>query len=224
MNYALIEELLKQIKSKSNPAIEKHLATGKIEYTFDEFDFAQMHFLDSEGKPHREGGPAVFYGWFGENYPDHEAWFLHGKPHRIDGPAVSDKNREDWFLEGIAHRIGGPAHTYVDYNGKTISQKWIHHGKPAQTGDYNWFYYGAKHWQDEEQRLHRTDGPAIIHENGRKEWFIEGKRHREDGPALIQANGKQKFYLHGKLYKTIEDFELNNAKPTNELTTITFKP
>ena len=32
--------------------------------------------------------------------------------------------------------------------------------------------------------IHSEDGPAIIHDNGTKEWRVEGKYHRLDGPAI----------------------------------------
>lgn len=31
---------------------------------------------------------------------------------------------------------------------------------------------------------HREDGPAIIHLNGDKLWYIENECHRLDGPAV----------------------------------------
>ena len=36
---------------------------------------------------------------------------------------------------------------------------------------------------------HREDGPAVIHSNGIKEWYLNGKQHREDGPALEYPDG-----------------------------------
>lgn len=45
-------------------------------------------------------------------------------------------------------------------------------------------------------RLHRYDGPAVIHSNGDTEWFQYGKRHRLNGPAVVM-NG---FYQYGLLH------------------------
>ena len=47
-------------------------------------------------------------------------------------------------------------------------------------------------------KLHREDGPAIIHADGSQEWYINNKLHREDGPAIIYANGSQEWWLNGK--------------------------
>lgn len=50
-------------------------------------------------------------------------------------------------------------------------------------------------------RIHREDGPAYIHINGRKEWWLEGKVHRIDGPAVESSNGEKFWYYYGKFIK-----------------------
>ena len=47
---------------------------------------------------------------------------------------------------------------------------------------------------------HREDGPAIIFNNGKKEWWINGKRHREDGPAIEFPTGDEMWALEGRYY------------------------
>ena len=42
-------------------------------------------------------------------------------------------------------------------------------------------------------QLHRTDGPAVVHKSGNKEWYINGKLHREDGPAIDYIDKKSWF-------------------------------
>ena len=37
--------------------------------------------------------------------------------------------------------------------------------------------------------LHCEDGPAIILDSGRKDWYVNGGRHRNDGPAVELAEG-----------------------------------
>ena len=52
--------------------------------------------LNVEGKPHREGGPAI------ENVDGHKAWYRNGKPHRVGGPAVEFADRSKaWYLYGV---------------------------------------------------------------------------------------------------------------------------
>jgi hypothetical protein len=50
-------------------------------------------------------------------------------------------------------------------------------------------------------KFHREDGPAVIFNNGRQEWWIEGKRHRINEPAVISADGRQEWYFEGKLHR-----------------------
>lgn len=49
--------------------------------------------------------------------------------------------------------------------------------------------------------LHRTNGPAVIKHNCEK-WYLHGKLHRTNGPAVIDNDGDQYWYLHGKLHRT----------------------
>ena len=54
---------------------------------------------------------------------------------------------------------------------------------------------------------------VIVHVNGDKYWYIDGKRHREDGPAIEYANGYKYWYLNG-----VEVTEDNVMNPGKELT------
>jgi len=47
--------------------------------------------------------------------------------------------------------------------------------------------------------LNRKNSPAILFEDGSKEWWANGKLHREDGPAVIY--NKYTEFLHFNLYK-----------------------
>lgn len=53
--------------------------------------------------------------------------------------------------------------------------------------------------------LHRNNGPAVIHNNGNKEWWINGERHRDDGPAIENESAstsiKYEWFNHGKLHR-----------------------
>jgi len=51
-------------------------------------------------------------------------------------------------------------------------------------------------------RYHREDGPALIHDDGRLEWFLNGIPHREDGPARLWKNGSEEWISHGKYHRT----------------------
>lgn len=48
--------------------------------------------------------------------------------------------------------------------------------------------------------LHRDDGPAVIFNTGREEWYQHGKLHRNNGPAVIDKrvpNNFQIYYQNG---------------------------
>ena len=60
---------------------------------------------------------------------------------------------------------------------------------------------GTKEWCLND-KLHRTDGPAIERADGTKEWFLNGNRHRTDGPAYEDADGTKAWWLNDKLHRT----------------------
>ena len=60
---------------------------------------------------------------------------------------------------------------------------------------------GNKFYYNDNNELHREDGPAIERANGSKEWLINGKYHREDGPAIEYANGNKFWYIDGKRHR-----------------------
>ena len=57
---------------------------------------------------------------------------------------------------------------------------------------------GRKEWWVDGKR-HRLDGPAIEDDDGSKEWWVDGKQHRLDGPAFEYANGYKAWFVDGKL-------------------------
>ena len=46
---------------------------------------------------------------------------------------------------------------------------------------------------------HREDGPAIEHNNGDREWYLDGELHRDGGPAIEYQDGEQYWYHYGEL-------------------------
>ncbi len=59
---------------------------------------------------------------------------------------------------------------------------------------------GTKRWLLNE-KLHRTDGPAVEYSNGTKRWYLNGKRHRTDGPAVERADGSKFWYVNDKPHR-----------------------
>lgn len=56
-------------------------------------------------------------------------------------------------------------------------------------------------WRNDEGELHREDGPAMVCENGSKDWYWNGKLHREDGPATECGNGYKAWFLNGQRHR-----------------------
>lgn len=63
-------------------------------------------------------------------------------------------------------------------------------------------YDEEKRWYDEEHRLHRVGGPAVMRANGDVEFWHHGRLHRMAGPAIIRANGCRRWMVHGRLHRT----------------------
>jgi hypothetical protein len=61
--------------------------------------------------------------------------------------------------------------------------------------------FGDKIWYNENDELHREEGPAVECSDGSKEWCINGKYHREDGPAIECADGSKEWWINGKLHR-----------------------
>jgi len=60
---------------------------------------------------------------------------------------------------------------------------------------------GTKEWYLNGER-HREDGPAVECADGSKYWCLNGKRHRTDGPAIECADGSKYWCLNGKRHRT----------------------
>ncbi len=56
-------------------------------------------------------------------------------------------------------------------------------------------------WRDDDNQLHRDDGPAEIWPDGTKQWYQHGKHHRDGGPAVIRWDGTQEWYQHGEYHR-----------------------
>ena len=76
---------------------------------------------------------------------------------------------------------------------------------------------GSKFWYQDD-KLHRTDGPAIEYANGGKFWYQDDKLHRTDGPAVEYADGDKRWYIEGKEYTKGEFDAIVNAPKVKELT------
>lgn len=147
--------------------------------------------LDSDGKFHREDGPAYIKEGMVEK------WYRHGQLHREDGPARTwgsnayGSTNKEYYLEGQ----------------KLSLKEWVQERlKVVPTGvkHVNDLLNTIKYYSivDEEVVLHNEVGPAYIGPDGTKVWWICGKMHREDGPAIVGGgNANSYYYLNGECMK-----------------------
>ena len=61
------------------------------------------------------------------------------------------------------------------------------------------FHNGRYELTNNNGKLHRDGGPAVICLDGRRYWYQNGLRHRYDGPALVYPDGRQYWYWNGAL-------------------------
>jgi len=194
-------------KRWKNSKGDYHREDGPAVETFE----GDKHWLVN-GKRHREDGPAV------ERANGNKEWWLNGELHREDGSAVEyTSGYKAWYLNGEIHRTDGPAVEASDgrkeywLNGKSLTeQQFIEKtsnpktvNKANKKSDSTMIVdeYGTNWWRNKENKLHRTDGPAVIKKDGYKSWWINGKKHREDGPAIERPDGTKFWYIEGKTHR-----------------------
>jgi hypothetical protein len=57
---------------------------------------------------------------------------------------------------------------------------------------------GTINYRNADGELHNPHGPAMVHADGSKSYWINGQRHNENGPAIVWANGYKLYYINGK--------------------------
>ena len=59
---------------------------------------------------------------------------------------------------------------------------------------------GNKFWYNDKGEFHREgDLPAVEFSNGTKYWVLNGCLHRENGPAVEHADGRCEWWVDGEL-------------------------
>jgi hypothetical protein len=59
------------------------------------------------------------------------------------------------------------------------------------------YSHSTRFWFNDNNELHRTDGPAAEWANGDREWWVNGLLHRADGPAIEWEDGDREWYFNG---------------------------
>ena len=63
-----------------------------------------------------------------------------------------------------------------------------------------YFSSGTKYWLNQNDQLHRLDGPAVEYSSGYKAWYQDDQLHRLDGPAVEYSNGDKIWCIEDKNY------------------------
>jgi hypothetical protein len=185
-------------------------------------DGTQKHYVD--GKLHNDLGPA-------EIRPNGtELFYRNGKLHR-DGnlPAMIGRGgTKKYAVNGKYHRVGGqPA---IVWSKSPYAQEWWLNGEIKSVlkrdGTQEWYAPGAT--EREEGRLHREDGPAVVHPNGRQEFWLDGVQYRNQvawEDALLHRNNSQEQILDRELidedpidaYETTETTQVSRKKEKKKM-------
>lgn len=151
-----------------------------------------------EDKLHCEDGPAV------EHLDGHREWYIDGLLHRVNGPAIEFADGDKhWYAKGVRHREDGPAIVqasggkfwYID--GKRLTQQEFNTIIKQPESTITLEENSEQKWRNANGQLHRIDGPAVVHLDGSKAWYVNGLRHRTDGPAIEYANGNKEYFIKG---------------------------
>ena len=78
-------------------------------------------------------------------------------------------------------------------------QGWVR-SEATSTADDSVEFRKSRDWYDSDGQFHREDGPARIHTDSKREWFVHGLKHREDGPA-VEWDGNCEWWLNGSLHR-----------------------
>lgn len=195
---------------------------------------------------------------------EEQRWYKYGRPHRDDNkPAIVNTvtGVSEWFVGGRRHREDGPAW----YNEKTGECKFWLDGSPFTNSEYenrnphktivtddpSTVVYGKVEKRNKETdqiimtskllngKLHCVTGPAVTHENGDVEYWINGKQYSEKDFFLVTKqnyyqnawsshdlrgytgwayyNGHTRYYKNGKLdTPPVKDEEIPTYEQWNE--------
>ena len=75
---------------------------------------------------------------------------------------------------------------------------------------------GPKRWYNDMGELHRVGKPAMIYKNGSEYWLQNNKYHRTDGPAIIvRPSGTKYWFINGKQIDPIPNIIIKLRKKLN---------
>tara|TARA_R110002153_G_scaffold112287_1_gene254353 strand:- start:352 stop:738 length:387 start_codon:yes stop_codon:yes gene_type:complete len=61
---------------------------------------------------------------------------------------------------------------------------------------------GTITYRNADGNFHNTGGPAVVHADGCKWYYINGKRHNANGPAVVYSDGSKRYYINDQLHNS----------------------
>lgn len=111
-----------------------------------------------------------------------------------DEPALITEKCKIWYKNGLKHRDGDkPAMVFDD--GTNV---WFKNGLQHRDNDKPAVVYftGTSEWWFND-KFHRKNGPALIEPGFCVSYFQNNKPHRTDGPAIELINGVKLWFIDG---------------------------
>ena len=67
----------------------------------------------------------------------------------------------------------------------------------VETGEH-----GTVTYRNASDQRHNPNGPAVVHADGCKWYYINGKRHNANGPAVVYSDGSKRYYINDQLHNS----------------------
>lgn len=61
-----------------------------------------------------------------------------------------------------------------------------------------WKHSSARWCSELNGLIHNSLGPAVVYDDGSKQWCVNGELHRLEGPAVEYADGDKEWWVSGK--------------------------
>ena len=95
-------------------------------------------------------------------------------------------------------------------------RKEIYHANPENDAFMRVDFDGVRYFKDINRTIkHREGKPAVILNNGCEEYWDHGRLHNLEGPAITTKNGKKVYYLGGRRLNYRQWVETRNKFSVN---------
>lgn len=151
------------------------------------------HYIN--GLKHNDNGPSVIWE------DGTKFWHINGKCHREDGPAIISGKEEEWWYESKHIGSSLKGYTQKDFDNWLKFKVFFLRNHSMRQG-WKTDRFGNKNHYVNDVIHNENDEPAIIRNDGSKEWIFQGERHRDnDMPAIEHSLGDRVWFKHGEIHR-----------------------